>query len=78
MNIRTRSAIKSRTLSWTPISRPIHILGSPRGIIERLDLARPIYRPTASFGHFGRTGGEAGSFAWERLDLVDALRARLG
>jgi S-adenosylmethionine synthetase len=31
-----------------------------------------------SFGHFGRTGGEVGSFTWERLDLVDALRARLG
>ncbi len=51
---------------------------TPRGIIERLDLSRPIYRPTASFGHFGRTGEEAGSFTWERLDLVDALRARLG
>jgi S-adenosylmethionine synthetase len=51
---------------------------TPRGIIERLDLARPIYRPTASFGHFGRTDEAAGSFTWERLDLVDALRAQFG
>ncbi len=41
----------------------------PRAIIERLDLLRPIYRPTAAYGHFGRP-----EFPWETLDYVDALR----
>jgi S-adenosylmethionine synthetase len=44
----------------------------PREIIETLDLRRPIYRPTAAFGHFGRTGP---SFTWEKTDRADALRA---
>ncbi len=44
---------------------------TPQGIIERLDLRRPIYRPTASYGHFGRN--EAG-FTWEQCDKVDELR----
>ncbi len=43
---------------------------TPRGIIKRLDLLRPIYRKTASYGHFGRTENE---FTWERLDLVKML-----
>ncbi|WP_166802404.1 methionine adenosyltransferase [Microvirga pakistanensis] len=47
---------------------------TPRGIIDRLELARPIYLPTATYGHFGRAGDENGSFTWERLDLVDLLR----
>ena len=47
---------------------------TPRGIIDRLELARPIYQPTATYGHFGRAGDEDGSFTWERLDLVDLLR----
>jgi S-adenosylmethionine synthetase len=47
---------------------------TPRGIINRLELARPIYKPTATYGHFGRAGDEDGSFTWERLDLVDLLR----
>ena len=46
---------------------------TPRGIIESLDLRRPIYRPTAAYGHFGRT--EA-SFSWERTDKAEALRKR--
>src|SRR5688572_15569461 len=45
---------------------------TPRGIIESLDLRRPIYRKTAAFGHFGRTEPE---FTWERTDKADALRA---
>lgn len=45
----------------------------PAGIIETLDLLRPIYSPTASFGHFGRSS-ENGFFTWERLDKVDALK----
>ncbi len=44
---------------------------TPQGIIERLDLRRPIYRPTASYGHFGRN--EAG-FTWEQCDKVEELR----
>ena len=41
----------------------------PRAIVERFDLLRPIYRPTAAYGHFGRDG-----FPWEALDHVDALK----
>ncbi len=50
---------------------------SPRGIRERLALSRPIYRRTASYGHFGRTPDADGGFSWERLDLVDALKDSL-
>lgn len=42
---------------------------TPRGIIDTFDLLRPMYRETASYGHFGRS-----HFPWERLDKVDALR----
>ncbi len=45
---------------------------TPKGIIEELNLRRPIYRATAAFGHFGRT--EEG-FTWELTNKVDALRA---
>ena len=44
---------------------------TPRGIIESLDLRRPIYRPTAAFGHFGRSEP---TFTWERTDKAEALR----
>lgn len=47
---------------------------TPRGIIEMLDLRRPIYRNTASGGHFGRHEPE---FLWERTDRVEALRQAL-
>ncbi len=47
---------------------------SPAGIIRRLDLRRPIYRKTAAYGHFGRSGG---SFPWEKLDLVKTIRRAL-
>lgn len=47
---------------------------SPRGIREHLQLNRPIYLPTASYGHFGRDPRDNGVFSWERLDLVDALK----
>jgi S-adenosylmethionine synthetase len=43
----------------------------PGAIIDRLELRRPIYRRTASYGHFGRQEPE---FTWERLDMVDELR----
>ncbi len=45
---------------------------TPRGMIEHLDLRRPIYRKTAAYGHFGRNDPD---FTWERLDAVEALRA---
>jgi S-adenosylmethionine synthetase len=44
---------------------------TPRGIIKRLDLLKPIYRKTAAYGHFGRNEKE---FTWERLDLVKVLQ----
>jgi S-adenosylmethionine synthetase len=47
----------------------------PAGIIQLLDLRRPIYQPTAAYGHFGRTDIDA---PWERLDKVDALKAAVG
>jgi S-adenosylmethionine synthetase len=45
----------------------------PAAIIETLDLKRPIYEPTASYGHFGRTP-EQGRFPWEKTDHADKLR----
>ncbi len=47
----------------------------PAGIIETLDLLRPIYRPTAAYGHFGR---ELPNFTWEKTDRIDSLRSRAG
>src|SRR5262245_31920794 len=52
-----------------------HFKLTPRGIMEDLDLRRPIYKRTASFGHFGRTEPE---FTWERTDRAAALRAAAG
>ncbi|MGE3512961.1 MAG: methionine adenosyltransferase, partial [Vicinamibacterales bacterium] len=45
---------------------------TPRGIIEELDLRRPIYKQTAAFGHFGRSEP---AFTWERLDKAAALKS---
>ncbi len=52
---------------------------TPKGIIEALDLRRPIYSPTSSYGHFGRESrrnpdGKGTLFTWERLDRVAALK----
>jgi S-adenosylmethionine synthetase len=52
-----------------------HFKMNPRGIIETLDLRRPIYKKTAAFGHFGRSEPE---FTWERTDKANALRADAG
>ena len=52
-----------------------HFKLTPRGIIETLDLRRPIYKKTAAFGHFGRSEPE---FTWERTDKATALRADAG
>ena len=48
---------------------------TPRGIMETLNLRRPIYRPTAAYGHFGRS--EAG-FTWEKTDKAEAIRKEAG
>lgn len=47
---------------------------SPLGIIDYLDLRKPIFRQTAFHGHFGRTPGADGSFSWEKTDKGDDLR----
>src|SRR5262249_24631254 len=52
-----------------------HFALTPKGIIEALDLRRPIYKPTAAYGHFGRSGP---GFSWERTDRADALRKAAG
>ena len=48
---------------------------TPKAIIEALDLRRPIYKATAAYGHFGRSGP---GFTWERTDRADALRKAAG
>ena len=47
----------------------------PKGIIQMLDLLRPIYEKTAAYGHFGR---EEPEFSWEKTDKAQALRAAAG
>jgi len=48
---------------------------TPRGIINFLKLRRPIYQPTAAYGHFGRKPETDGSFSWEKLDLAEQLKS---
>lgn len=52
-----------------------HFALTPREIIEHLDLRRPIYKATAAYGHFGRTGD---GFTWEQIDKAEELRAAAG
>jgi S-adenosylmethionine synthetase len=52
-----------------------HFKLTPRGIMEELDLRRPIYKKTAAFGHFGRSEPE---FTWERTDKAAALKTAAG
>jgi S-adenosylmethionine synthetase len=52
-----------------------HFTLKPRGIVEMLDLLRPIYGKTAAYGHFGR---EDEAFSWEKTDKADALRDAAG
>jgi len=47
----------------------------PKGIVQQLDLLRPIYAKTAAYGHFGR---ELPEFSWEKTDKVEALKAAVG
>ncbi len=48
---------------------------SPSGIRRALDLNKPIYARTAAYGHFGREPDADGGFSWEKVDLVEALKA---
>ena len=57
----------------TAVKKVFHL--TPSGIIAALDLARPIYRQTASYGHFGRSDIDLN---WERTDQVEALKRALG
>jgi S-adenosylmethionine synthetase len=50
---------------------------TPRGIRTHLDLNKPIYARTSSYGHFGRTPDKDGGFSWEKTDLADALKRRV-
>jgi len=52
-----------------------HFRLTPQGIIDMLDLRRPIYKKTAAFGHFGRSEAE---FTWERTDKANAIRSDAG
>ena len=76
-----RFAFRGRLLTYGSLIYPILLLAFaflrwiPLGIMEELDLRRPIYKKTAAFGHFGRTEPE---FTWERTDKAAALRSRAG
>ena len=52
-----------------------HFELTPKGIIESLNLRRPIYKATAAYGHFGRSED---TFSWEKTDKAEALRANAG
>jgi len=52
-----------------------HFMLTPKGIIESLDLRRPVYKKTAAYGHFGRSEPE---FTWERTDKAALLRKESG
>ena len=47
---------------------------SPRGIRQHLNLNRPIYSPTAAYGHFGRKPTDNGGFSWEKTDLAESFK----
>ena len=69
--------VRSLLVALRPITGLVrdHFKLTPKGIIEDLELRRPIYRKTAAFGHFGRT--EDG-FTWEKTDRAEALRSAAG
>jgi S-adenosylmethionine synthetase len=50
---------------------------TPSGIRKQLDLRRPIYERTASYGHFGRKPDNEGGFSWEELNLVEAIKSAM-
>jgi S-adenosylmethionine synthetase len=65
---------KIRTETMVELIRA-HFALTPRGIIETLDLRRPIYSATAAYGHFGRNEE---TFTWERTDKAEVLRKEAG
>ncbi len=69
----------SQTIDEAVIERAVRNLFplTPGGIIEALELRKPIYEPTSFHGHFGRDPDESGpgTFSWERTDRVEALRS---
>ena len=50
---------------------------SPRGIRNKLELNKPIYRKTAAYGHFGRIPEADGSFSWEKIDSADIFKQQI-
>lgn len=74
VNVDDANAIKGEAIE-TAIRKVMDL--TPGGIRAHLDLNKPIYAQTAAYGHFGRNPREDGSFSWERLDLVEALKAAL-
>jgi S-adenosylmethionine synthetase len=48
---------------------------TPKGIIDKLSLRRPIYKKTAAYGHFGRNEKE---FTWEHTDMAETLKKQAG
>ncbi len=57
-----------------PVVREVFDL-RPAAVLDQLDLRRPVFKPTAAYGHFGRTGD---GFTWENTDRVEALQSALG
>jgi S-adenosylmethionine synthetase len=74
VNVHTEGTGRISEEKITEIVRQ-HFKLTPRGIMEELNLRRPIYKKTAAFGHFGRTEPE---FTWERTDKAAALRSAAG
>lgn len=70
---RTNKVEEEKILSF--IKKNIDL--TPSGIIKHLQLNRPIYSPTAAYGHFGRTPDEQGRFSWEKLDLMEDFKTCL-
>ena len=68
INVNTHGTSKATSHEIETFIRNSNISLTPAGIIERLDLRRPIYRPSASYGHFGRA-----QFPWEALNLVETF-----
>lgn len=69
INIHNKSKVPESVLEEF-ISKNIDL--TPKGIINRFDLQKPIYQPTAVYGHFGRE-----EFPWEKLDLIDMFKQLL-
>ena len=78
LDLRGRGALTPREIehSHAEISKIItkHFDLRPAGIIKMLDLRRPIYKKTSSYGHFGR---EDADFTWERTDKAEELKQYL-